>query len=77
MARRDSIRTTSKERAAVAGVEDNHIKIDEEPHNKYQVNADRPLAFKDHFTHSPNVGVLEAIGPTEPDWSDSFLSYRI
>ena len=76
MARRDSIRTTSEERAAVAGVEDNHIKIDEEPHNKCQVNADRPLAFMDHFNHSPNVGV-KAIGPTEPDWSDSFLSYRI
>ena len=66
MARRDSIRTTSKERAAVAGVEDNHIKIDEEPHNKCQVNADRTLAFMDHFNHSPNVGVWKQSGRPSP-----------
>ena len=72
MAHRDSLRTTSKERAAVAGVEGNHIKIDEEPHGKYQVNADCHLSLKDHFTHSPG-----SIGPTESDWSGSCMGYRV
>jgi len=53
-------------------VEDNHIKTDKEPHSKYQVNSDRPLACKGHSTYS-----LEATGPTEPDLPDSFMSYRV